>query len=111
LSWNTHQEGGISVTQSHELIGNVSPLLDKAWSEHQGWDSQPPEPLGFEQVDATDFSQADIRGNRQILGATGTPGHATFCGPHAAFPMADHSETPMAAQPVTPPGSYSEVEP
>lgn len=112
------------MTQKFEEIGGVSPILDNAISEHQGWDTQPSEPLGLEQVDASDFSQADVRGNRQILGATGgvasetrSPqpynphSHANFAGAQAAFPMAGHTEPPMAAQQVTPPGGYPEAQP
>jgi hypothetical protein len=77
------------MSQDFQSLGKPSTSLETVANRKNGWDTQAVEPLITERTDGSDYSAYDIRSNRQALGLT-------------ISNMASHTETPTAAQPVTP---------
>jgi len=97
--------------QSQQMLGQVSPQIDRVASEMQGWGGLPagpglpatrpttetPETMAGELEDATDFSRRDVHCN--LLAMSWQAGLGPFTPPP---PMAGYHEPPMAATSVTP---------
>lgn len=77
------------MSQEFQSIGKASPELDAVAAEHQGWQQDTPQSEIVELTDGSDYSFWDKRANSQVLG-------------RSLSNMAGHTETPAAAQPVTP---------
>jgi hypothetical protein len=86
------------MSQTHQMIGQISPELEHIAAEHQGWgptadqwasNADTPESLGTEVTDASDYSIRDRRRNAQLQ--------------YLVSPvMAARDELPMAALQVVP---------
>jgi len=111
----------LNEAQSQQMLGQVSPQIDRVASEMQGWGGLPagpglgspalptaesPETIAGELEDATDFSKRDVRCN--LLAMSWQAGLGPFTLPP---PMAGYHEPPMAATTVTPINQFNPIPP
>jgi hypothetical protein len=116
------------MSQSQQMLGQVSPQIDAVASQMQGWGglttapglgssalptAEQPDTMASELEDATDFSFRDRRANMQVIGWQNGLGPFTPSPAMAGYGPNDggYWEQPTAATQVTPINQFNPVPP